>query len=219
MSSVDHPLRDPSFTSARVADTLDVLDHRSQVMTPQIRPLRTPTRMVGRAVTVAFEPDPGPDAPDDPYGPMIDLIDGLVPGDVVVIAAGGDDRTAYWGELFSAAARGHGAEGVVCDGYLRDTPAIGELGFPAFARGSRPVDYRLRMRVVAVRDEVVCGGVSVGPGDSVLADDDGIVVVPNELLDEVVARAGARAGAEDTVLDELLGGASLRDVWTRHRIL
>ncbi|MFI7687424.1 hypothetical protein ACIBQ6_00050 [Nonomuraea sp. NPDC049655] len=87
-------------------------------------------------------------------------------------------RSACWGELFSAAAKGRGAAGVVCDGYVRDRAKILDLDFPVFALGTRPVDYRARMRVAAVQEPVTCGGVLITPGDPVPAEDDGVVAVP-----------------------------------------
>jgi len=208
----------PGLTTARAADTLDALGLRAQVCDPGLRALAPGPAVAGRAVTVEFAADDA-DPADDPYGAMIELIDSLVPGDVVVVAAGGDDRTAYWGQLFSAAAAGHGAVAVVCDGPVRDVADIVAIGFPTFARSSRPVDYRARMRVVATGVDVVCAGVPVSPGDAVVADADGVVVVPQPLIGEVARVARERATAEDTVLAELLAGASLREVWTRHRVL
>ncbi len=207
------------LTAARVSDTLDEMGHRHQVMEPIVRPLRRGPAVIGRAVTVGFVPATREADPEDPYSDAIDLIDGLRPGDFVVIATNGDHRSAYWGQLFSAAARGHGAVGVVCDGYVRDTPEIAELGFPVFAQGNRPIDFRNRMQIESVGSTVSCAGVETNAGDLVIADDDGVVVVPQLLAAEVTERVSKRAGTEATVLDELLAGASLREVWSRHRVL
>jgi regulator of RNase E activity RraA len=75
------------------------------------------------------------------------------------------------------------------------------------------------MRVASSGAPVDCAGVTVSPGDAVVADDDGVVIVPSALIGEVAAIALARARSEDRVLEELLGGASLREVWDRHRVL
>jgi len=209
----------PGLTTPRVADTLDSIGLRHQVCAPVLHPVRYGDCAVGRAVTVAFEVDDGPDDPADPYAAMIGFIDSLIEGDFPVIAGGGDHRTAYWGQLFSAAAAGHGAAGVVCDGPVRDTTDIAALGFPVFARTSRPVDYRGRMRVRSTGVPVDCAGVTVSPGDAVVADDDGVVIVPSAVIGEVAGVVLRRARSEDRVLEELLGGASLREVWNRHRVL
>ena len=112
-----------------------------------------------------------------------------------------------------------GAVGVITDGNLRDTPKIIGLGFPAFSPSRRPIDYRARMRVAETGTPVIVGGVTIEPGDLVLADDDGAVVIPRAAEDAVMALARARAHAESTVLNELLAGESLSTVWDRHHIL
>ena len=206
-----------ALTSAIVSDSLDTLGLRAQVMVPGITPLVTGARAFGRARTVQFSPTET--SPDNPYDAAMSFIDGLEVGSVAVIATGGDERTAYWGELFSAAAKGHGAAGAVCDGPVRDVGKIRAVGFEVFATGSRPVDFRGRMRVVSAGEPVRCGGVLVTPGDLVLADDDGVVVVPAAVEAAVLARAIARATAERSVLGELLEGASLREVWDRWHVL
>ena len=141
------------------------------------------------------------------------------PGQVVIIATDSSNDSAFWGELFSAAALGAGAAGVVTDGNLRDTDKIAGLGFAAFSRSRRPIDYRGRMSVVGTDVAVTICGVRIEPGDLVMADDDGVVVVPAAREQEVIALARERAARESTVLAELLAGDSLREVWNRHRVL
>jgi 4-hydroxy-4-methyl-2-oxoglutarate aldolase len=205
------------LASAIVSDSCDAAGLRNQVMAAGIVALQPGARVLGRACTVQFAPtetDPG-----DPYGAAMAFIDSLGPGTVAVIATGGDTRTAYWGELFSASAKGHGAAGAVCDGPIRDVAKIRAVGFDVFAPSARPVDFRGRMRVVAAGEPVRCGGVLVAPGDLVLADEDGVVVVPKDAEADVLRRAVDRATAERTVLEELLAGASLREVWDRWHVL
>lgn len=205
-----------SITSAILSDALDAEGIRGQVL-DGLTPLHPGLRVVGRAATVQFAPTEV--VPDDPYRQMIEFIDGLEAGALAVVATNRSRRSAFWGELFSAAAIGRGAVGLVSDGCLRDTPGIVRQGFPAFAPGARPIDFQGRMRVVAVGDPVTCGGVRISPGDLVLADDDGVVAVPHDVEAVVVGRAKDRASRESTVLDELREGATLNEVWERHRIL
>jgi regulator of RNase E activity RraA len=175
-------------------------------------------RAVGLAATVKFVADSEYDQ-SDPYGAGIDFLDTLNVGEVVVIATGGDCLSAFWGELFSAAALGRGATGVVTDGPLRDTEQIVSLDFPAFGHGSRPYDYKGRMRIEAIRIPVICAGVEVHPGDGVIADSDGIVVVPVAHLEKVSELAHARAATEKSVLKDLLSGKSVREVWKAQGVL
>jgi regulator of RNase E activity RraA len=205
------------LTSAIVSDSADSAGLRSQVMAAGIASLRPGARVLGRARTVGFAPTETD--PADPYGEAMAFIDSLGPGTVAVIATGGDARTAYWGELFSASAKGHGAAGAVCDGPVRDVAKILAVGFDVFAPSARPIDFRGRMRVVASAEPVRCGGVLVAPDDLVVADGDGVVVVPAASEAEVLRLAIERATAESAVLAELLAGASLREVWDRWHVL
>jgi 4-hydroxy-4-methyl-2-oxoglutarate aldolase len=205
------------LTTAILSDSLDAAGARGQVMWASIGPVTSGSRVAGRARTVCFEPSE--EDSDDPYGAAMSFIDSLAPGTVAVVATGGDERTAYWGELFSASAKGHGAVGTIVDGPVRDVAKVRKVGYDLFAPSFRPLDYRARMRVVSMGRPVECGGVSVAPDDLVMGDEDGVVVVPRAVETEVLTRAMARATAESNVLDELLGGASLREVWERWHVL
>ena len=209
---------DDRLTTAILSDSLDAAGLRDQVLQRRLAPLVAGSRTLGRAWTVRFEPSTQ-DNPADPYGPAIDFISAIGAGEIAVIATGESNESAFWGELFSAAAMGAGAVGVVTDGNVRDSDKIAALGFPTFSRSRRPIDYRMRMRVVGVGDPVRLGGVSIASGDLVLADDDGVVVVPQSAELNVLRRARLRAAGESTVLSELLAGETLRTVWDRHGIL
>jgi 4-hydroxy-4-methyl-2-oxoglutarate aldolase len=209
---------DERITSPMLSDSLDAAGRRGQVLETRLAPLVAGSRAFGRAWTIAFEPTQE-DTPDDPYGAAIDYISGIRPGEIAVIGTNSSNDSAFWGELFSAAAIGAGARGVVTDGNLRDTPKIAGLGFPAFSVSRRPLDYRARMRVSSTGEPVVLGGVEISTGDLVLADDDGVVVVPRAVEGRVLELARARLAAETTVLAELLAGETLRTVWDRHGVL
>jgi len=209
---------DERLTSAMLSDALDECGLRDQVLEARLAPVVPGSRAFGRAATARFEPSEA-DQPDDPYAAAIDFISGLRAGELVVIATTESNASALWGELFSAAAIGAGAVGTVTDGNLRDTSKIAGLGYPAFSRSRRPIDYRRRMAITAVREPVTIGGVRIADGDLVLADDDGVVVVPRAREAEVLEAARRRAAGESVALTELLAGETLRTVWDRHRIL
>ncbi|WP_374315394.1 RraA family protein [Microbacterium sp.] len=209
---------DERLTTPIVSDSCDAAGLRHQVLHERLAPIVPGTRAIGRARTVRFAPSLV-DSPDDPYADAIAMIDGIRAGQFVVIATDASNDSAFWGELFSAAAIGSGAAGVVTDGNLRDTDRIAALGFPAFSKSRRPIDFRARLRIVDVDEPVVLSGVRIETGDLVIADDDGVVVVPRRHEDEVLALARERASRESTVLAELLAGDSLRTVWDRHRVL
>lgn len=209
---------DERITTPILSDSLDAVGRRGQVLETRLAPLVAGSRAFGRAWTIGFEPTDD-DTPEDPYGAAIDYISGIHPGEIAVIGTRASNDSAFWGELFSAAAIGAGASGVITDGNLRDTPKIVGLGFPAFSASRRPLDYRARMLVSSTGEPVVLGGVEIRVGDLVLADDDGVVVVPREVEARVLELARARLAAETTVLAELLAGETLRSVWDRHGVL
>lgn len=218
MSAFEQQVDDGRLTSAMLSDALDECGLRAQVLESHLAPVVAGSRAIGRAATVRFAPS-SEDKPEDPYGYAIDFISGLQRGELVVIATGESNASAFWGELFSAAAIGSGVVGVVTDGNLRDTGKIAGLGFAAFSRSRRPIDYRRRMQIVETRETVTIGGVRIANGDLVIADDDGVVVVPREREADVLSVARLRAAGESTVLEELLAGESLRAAWDRHCIL
>jgi regulator of RNase E activity RraA len=202
-----------------VCDVLDAEGYRAQALDAALQALVRPARLVGHARTVEFIASQCDVAGDDPYGDMINFIDGLCPGDVAVIAAHGSTRSGCWGELFSAAAIGRGAFGVLCDGYVRDAAKVAGMAFTVFARGRRPYDYRARMQVSSCDETVDCGGVRISPGDLVIGDDDGVVVVPKRIEPAIIKAANDRASAERTLLAELTRGTLLRQAWERHHLL
>lgn len=207
-----------SVRSAMVSDSLDLLGIRHSAMSPTIRPLTMDMRVRGYAAPIEFVPSPDYEQ-TDPYGPAIDYLDSLQIDEVAVIATDHSMESAFWGELFSTAAKKRGAAGVISDGPLRDISQILAVGFNAFGVGSLPYDYKGRMKVASVRSPVFCGGVAVAPGDFIIADLDGVVVVPQALIDEVFLVANKRALGENQVLNELKAGSTVRAAWNKHHIL
>lgn len=211
-------MRFEGLTSSIVSDALDQLGVRRQTLAQRLQPLAPGMIAVGRAATISFSATGLPDE-RAPYDAAIDFIDTLRPGELVVIGTSGSNLSAVWGELFSAAAIGRGAVGVVTDGCLRDASKVVALEFPAFSVSRSPVDYRQRLTVTGTRERLALGDVDVMPGDLVVADEDGVVVVPQEQQESVLGYAEARLAKESTVLEELVAGASLREVWERYGVL
>ena len=105
------------------------------------------------------------------------------------------------------------------DGLSRDSWGIVEMKFPVFATGLTPADSKGRLEVIAIRSTIPVGGVSVANGDLVVADDDGCVVVPAAIEDEIVAKAMAKVSGEDKMRDILRKGANLKEVFEEYGIL
>ena len=206
----------PIYT-ALAADIMDQMGHREQAMESAIRPSREDTWFAGSAVTLNAVANSDP--VDDPYGKIFEAYDLMSPGDVVVIATNGEYRSGLWGELLSTAAACRGVSSVVTDGLVRDIRQMNDMGFACFCRGYSPLDSAGRVLPDAVNTPVTCGGVRVEPGDLILADYEGVVVVPAAICDEVLRRALEKLAGENTVRDELAAGHSPRDVFDRYGIL
>lgn len=207
----------PEYRTAAMSDSLDGIGHRVGAMDPVVGSMTESTSVRGTARTVQMV-SAGADS-DEPYDDAIAFIDSLNPGDVVVIATEGSKVSAVWGELFTAAAKGKQAGGLVTDGCVRDIAGVRALDWPVFAAGTRPVDYRARLRIQAVDVPVVCAGVPVSTGDLVVGDEDGVVVVPHDQMAAAASLIESRQATEADVLNDLLAGASLRAVWDRYRVL
>jgi regulator of RNase E activity RraA len=205
-----------SASSAIAADALDALGHREQAMDSRLRPVDPGMRLVGRAYPVHVVEDRA--VPELPYEGEMQALGAMGPGDVGVYAVSGESRAAAWGELFSCAAIGRGVRGVVVDGCIRDSRQIQALGYPVFASDRSPLDTLARARVESHGEPVVCGGRTVRRGDVLVADVDGVVVVPLEVVDEVAAFIATKHRLEQGARDDLVGGASIREVWKKYGV-
>jgi len=204
---------------AVVSDILDSLGYRNQVMSPKIQPVEKNSRvpLVGAAATVHFAPQY--EVLPNPYTTLIAAIDALQLGEVAVLATGGLDGPAYWGELFSNAAIARGARGTVIDGYHRDTRQVLELGFPVYSTGASPLDSWGRANAIGYGHAVNCGGVLVNPGDIIFAEIDGIAVIPHQIAEQTIEGAFAKVAKEDRCRDDLREGALLSEVWKKYKVL
>jgi regulator of RNase E activity RraA len=203
--------------SAVIADVLDRLDRRVQCMQPHVRPLLASMRVWGEAVTARF--DAVDRVPDRPFELEMVLTDRLREGQVIVTQCNTPRLSAAWGGLLTAAARSRGARGVVTDGGVRDYAEITEQGFPTFCAGLTPYDSLGRMDVVALNVPITCGGVGVEPGDLIVGDADGVVVVPASVVERVIAMAIDKIAGEARVRDRLQSGANVAETYGEFGIL
>jgi regulator of RNase E activity RraA len=118
------------------------------------------------------------------------------PGDVIVVDTSASSLTAVLGDLVCTKARHRGVQGFVVDGLIRDLQAIRALGdFPVFARGVTPIGP-LHRGPGELNHAVACGGIVVNPGDVIVGDVNGVVVVPRDIADELLDRLNAKAAKE-----------------------
>jgi regulator of RNase E activity RraA len=211
-------IRERLYTAV-LSDVLDELGFRGQALPPAIRPLDDALVMAGYARTGLYReiyrivPD------ENPYELEMALIDDLHADDVAVFGCGGSRRIAPWGELLTTASKARGAAGCVTDGFVRDIRQIRALRFPVFHGGIAPLDSKGRGMVAEIDVPIECGGVAVAPGDLVVGDADGVIVVPQAVEAEAVRRAFAKVASEDRTREELAAGARLADVFAKYKVL
>ena len=119
----------------------------------------------------------------------------------------------------STIAKRNGAVGAICDSQIRDTVRIIDMNFPVYYTGIRPLDSKGRARVMAYDVPVRCGDVLVYPQDLIFADHDGIVVIPQGVVQEVLAQAQEKVGKESQSRADLLAGKTLREVYDTYGVL
>ncbi len=202
-----------------LSDVLDALGHMNQAMPPRIRPLDDASVMVGRARTALFADVYSVEANENPYEMEIALIDSLQPDEIPVFACGATGRVAPWGELLSTASRMRGAAGALMDGMVRDIKAIRAMNFPVFHGGIGPLDSKGRGKIIALDVPIECAGVRVCPGDLIVGDADGLVVIPQAIETETLAAAFEKLKGEHSTLADLQAGMKLADVFAKYGVL
>jgi regulator of RNase E activity RraA len=207
-------IRDRLFTSV-IGDVMDMMGLRQQFLPPHLRALAPEMMLVGRAMPVREEDCTA----QGDFGLMFKALDDLQAGEVY-ICTGASPRYALWGELMSTRARALGAAGAVVDGFHRDTRGILDVGLPLFSAGSYAQDQRGRGRVTDYRCEIrFANGTSVAPGDIIVGDRDGVLVIPKAHLDEVVEAALAKLEGEEEVRRLIKKGEGTQAIFERTGIM
>jgi regulator of RNase E activity RraA len=160
------------------------------LMDPAIRPIHAPRRIVGPAVTAHVQPGD--------FGLVPYALDLSRPGDVLIIDGRGSTTRSNWGDYFSTWAQSLGIIGTVVDGATRDQRGIIDVDYPVFARAVTPHGPTLH-GASEVNGPVSCGGVAVLPGDIVVADSEGVIVIPLRNLADALASVREKAGMEDLI--------------------
>lgn len=203
-----------SVDSSNVADVLDELGYRDQALAPSFTPFPAEAgKLAGWAQTIQGEMAAYPLADRDPR--KMEACAGLKPGSVSVWAGAGEG-VCFFGELIAIGMSERGCVGALVDGGVRDVAWIGRLGFPVYARYRTPAQSIGRWRVVADQVPVEMPGataarVTVSPGDFVLGDEDGVIVIPAALVTAVLERAEVLGSREVEIRSELARGLALSD--------
>lgn len=176
-------------------------------MAPSIQGMIPEARAFGPALTVRMMGDDG--------APLVEALSGAQPGQVIVIDRCGDLRHACWGAVTTAAAQARGVAGTVIDGFTTDRSAILAAGYPVWCRGRSPITTKSRGLAGDVNIQINCGGVAVRPGDMVLADESGVLILDPQTMAGHIARARKMQADEVAVLERLGAGETLGQITTR----
>lgn len=182
-----------------------------------IRPVNQAVSFAGEAFTLRYIPareDLDTLAIfDDPEHPQRVAVESVPAGQVLVMDCRQDPRAASGGNILMTRLKARGAAAMVTDGSVRDSPAIGELDLPVFSAGVSATVNLVLHHAVDMQVPIGCGGVAVYPGDVIVGDAEGVVVVPRHLAEEVSHAAVEQEELEEFILQRIQGGAPLRGTY------
>lgn len=210
MNSFDEKYRArfEKLSTTNVSDAMDALGVRGS--TYGIRPMwHTMGKVLGPAVTLKMT---AAGLTKGKHHLGVKAIDAAEAGDVIIVDNGGRLDTSCWGGVLANGAKKKGISGVVIDGACRDLDDCVEVGFPVYARGTVVATARGRVQEEATNVLIQFGGVQVRPGDIVMGDKSGVVVVPIEKLDAVLEKAEQLFQKEEAMVAEILSGKSMIEV-------
>jgi regulator of RNase E activity RraA len=170
-----------------------------------IKPLVPGKSICGRAFTVHYAPC------GVSKGTVGDFLDDVKPGEAIVIDNSGREHCTVWGDIMTVVANKNGVAGTVIDGVCRDVPEIRKTGYPVFSKGYFMVTGKDRVEANGINVPVSISGVRVKPGDIIMADDSGAIVIPREVEEKTFEFALQIAESERMILEEIGKGVSLRE--------
>jgi 4-hydroxy-4-methyl-2-oxoglutarate aldolase len=207
----------PLIASAPVSDALDSHGFHRQILPPTIRPIDTGSVLFGPARTGSYRPIW--ERIENIYDLEIELVDDLKAGEVCVMATAGNIAIGPWGELLSTRARHLGAAGFLTDGAVRDVAAVRAMGFPVFTAALSPADTQHRGMMAAKDIPIRIGETDIVPGDIIVGDVDGVVVVPRDHALPVLSTALSKITGERRMRADIEAGMTLAEAFKKHGLL
>jgi len=204
MVSIDLVRVRAELGSAVISDVLDSAGLRHQCLAAGLAPLEPDTVIAGYAFPVAIRRVF--DVPETPFAGLVAALDAIGPDEVFITPTQRARDIAVWGELLSTACIARGAAGAITDGLMRDSRQVRGLCFPVVSAGTIPYDSMGRHEVAEHRVPCVIDGVRIEPGDLVVADSDGVVIVPSARVEATVAAAFAKRSSELEFRRAVAGG-------------
>ena len=178
----------------------------------EVAPLKSDMKMVGRAFTLRYIPA-REDLDEVPLDNLKDVqrigIERIDEGEVLVIDARGDTRAGTMGSILAARIQMRGCTGIVTDGAYRDSPTIAASGLPAYAAAMNAHTNKTVHHPSEIQVPIACGGVAIYPGDLIVGDEEGVVVIPPHLAEEVAVEAEEMELKERFILEKIRRGASI----------
>lgn len=200
-----------------VADILDSLGIHGIISANRLKPVISGKKIVGPAVTIRYIPESC--TPDYAYTNSLrakladrDVYAIAEKGDVPVFDAGGLEDVSVMGGLSTLIAKKWGMAGNIIDGGVRDVDSIKDLDYPVWSRGQTPKTGKYRVEAMEINGPVSIAGVRVNPGDLIIADDSGVVVVPHERVEEVLAKTMQANEKEAAVIRMIEQGATVQEM-------
>jgi regulator of RNase E activity RraA len=188
-----------------------------QLFMQDVRPLRPDLRMAGQALTLRYIPAREDLERSQEFNNLTNkqriAVEMVGPGDVLVIEARGDTRAGSLGNILATRIKARGAGGIVTDGSFRDTPAIQAIDLPTYAKGQHPnISFTIH-HPVDINVPIGCGGVAVLPGDVIVGDAEGVIVIPRAVAEEVARDAYEQEIKEEFLLGKIESGRSIIGVY------
>ena len=200
--------------TAALADILDTRGYRKQTLPPSIRPLERGMKLAGPAFTVQGRPTENASY-DTSLRKVLQML-GDVPAGHVAVYSCAHDVSAHLGELSVTSLAARGVAGCVLDGGCRDVSFIIELGFPVFCAHVTPEDSTFRWELEATQEPISVGQVNIEPGDWVVGDEDGVVVVPRSIAESVLTEAEEKAATESEIRAAVRDGMTPLEAYERY---